>query len=110
MTDVSSAFKPPRTAFLDFPIGCPAGKPNAPDLQRDILRAALRAAPEFGGPWSLRELPFSWAEDGSRDWEEELREIYRQGLPTVSAHVGEHGSVGESLLGHEREFSVRCNC
>ena len=35
------AFKPPRTVFLDFPLGCPAGKPNEPELQRMILRVRL---------------------------------------------------------------------
>src|SRR3970282_2165386 len=41
--EASMSFKPPRTVFLDFPLGCPAGKPNEPDLQREILRAALRS-------------------------------------------------------------------
>ena len=52
------AFKPPRTVFLDFPLGCPAGKPNEPELQRNILRAALEAAPEFSGTWKIVKLPF----------------------------------------------------
>jgi hypothetical protein len=49
--EVSMAVKPPRTVFLDFPLGCPAGKPNEPELQRKILRAALAAAPRFDGTW-----------------------------------------------------------
>jgi hypothetical protein len=39
--EISMAFKPPRTVFLDFPLGCPAGKPNEAELQRSVLRAAL---------------------------------------------------------------------
>jgi hypothetical protein len=64
------AFKPPRTVFLDFPLGCPAGKPDEPELQRNILRGALAAAPRFGAPWKIMKLPFQWSENGNRDWEE----------------------------------------
>ena len=58
----------------------------------------------------MHMLPFQWSEDGSRDWEEELKEIYRQGLGTVQAHVLDHTARGESLLGKEQEIAVRCNC
>ena len=108
--ETSAAFKPPRTAFLDFPLGCPAGKPNEPELQRAILRAALEAAPRFGQPWNILELPFQWSEDGRRDWEAEVRELYRRGVGTVAAHVADHQARGESLIGQEKEFAVRCNC
>jgi hypothetical protein len=108
--DITSAIKPPRACFLDFPIGCPAGKPRQPELQREVLRAVLKQAPRFGGVWSMYEMPFQWSEDGSRDWEEELKEIYREGLPTVKAHVTDHTTRGESLVGKEKEFAIRCNC
>jgi D-proline reductase (dithiol) PrdB len=104
------AFKPPRTVFLDFPLGCPAGKPNEPELQRNILRAALAAAPLFGAPWRIVQLPFQWSEDGSRDWEESVRELYRKGLGTVANHVADHQARGESLLDQEKEFPIRCKC
>ena len=104
------AFKPPRTVFLDFPVGCPAGKPNEPELQRQILRSALNEVPAFDLPWKIVELPFQWSADGRRDWEEEVRELYRKGLDTVSRHVADHQARGESLLEKEKEFSLRCNC
>ena len=108
--EVSGAFKPPRTVFLDFPLGCPAGKPNEPELQRAILRAALAAAPGFGAPWRMVELPFQWSADGRRDWEDDVKDLYRRGLSTVSRHVADHQRVGESLLDDEKEFSIRCRC
>lgn len=108
--EVSKAFKPPRTVFLDFPLGCPAGKPHEPELQRAILRAALAAAPAFGSRWKLVELPFQWSADGGRQWEERVKELYRQGLSTVSRHVADHRAKGESLLDKEKEFSLRCHC
>ncbi len=108
--DITAAIKPPRACFLDFPIGCPAGKPHEPELQRQILKDVFRQAPRFGEIWSMYEVPFRWSEDGSRAWEEELKEIYRHGLRTVEAHVADHTGRGESLIGVEKEFAIRCNC
>jgi hypothetical protein len=89
----------------------PAGKPNEPELQRNILRSALKAAPLFDERWGIVQLPFQWSEDGNRDWEEiVVRELYRKGLATVAAHVGDHQARGESLLDKEKEFTIRCNC
>jgi len=108
--DITSAIKPPRACFLDFPIGCPAGKPQEPALQRKVLKAVLQQASKFTGEWSMYSLPFQWSDDGSRDWEDELKEIYRRGLGTVQAHVADHTARGESLIGKEMEIAIRCNC
>src|SRR5579863_8958064 len=62
--------KPPRTCFLDFPLGCPAGKPHEAEQQREILRSALKLAPEFDGkPWHIKSMPYQWSPDGNRTWE-----------------------------------------
>lgn len=108
--DITSAVKPPRACFLDFPIGCPIGKPRMPELQREILKAVFAQAGKFTSDWSLHELPFQWANDGSRLWEEDLKELYRRGLGTVEAHVADHGRRGEALIGQEKAFALRCNC
>jgi hypothetical protein len=108
--DITMAVKPPRPCFLDFPIGCPAGKPHMPELQRQILRAVLAQAEKFSARWALHELPFPWSEDGSRGWEEELKGLYRRGVGTVAAHVADHRKRGETLIGQEPEFALRCNC
>jgi hypothetical protein len=69
-------------------------------------------ASEFDGqPWHIKSLPFLWAPDGSRAWEEEVSDLYRNGgLKIVLAHRDEHHKQGESLVGREREFAIRCNC
>jgi D-proline reductase (dithiol) PrdB len=104
--------KPPRTCFLDFPLGCPAGKPHEVEQQREILRSALNLASDFDGqPWHIKKQPFEWSPDGSRAWEEEVSELYRNGgLKIVMAHRDAHHQQGESLVGREREFAIRCNC
>ena len=110
--EASIGVKPPRTCFLDFPLGCPSGKPRESNQQREILRAALGAVQLFDPEhWQMSTLPFQWAEDGSRSWEDEIYRLYREGgITTVLAHQAAHRSQGESLVGREREFVIRCNC
>jgi len=110
--EMSAAVKPPRTCFLDFPLGCPAGKPFAAAQQRDILRRVFELVPEFEpGAWAMRTLPFAWSADGDRSWEGITDDLYRNGgLAVTAAHMAAHAAVGESLVGRERAFAVKCNC
>jgi hypothetical protein len=56
-------------------------------------------------------LPYQWDADGSRDWEQITDDLYRNGgLAITAAHMAAHAAVGESLLGNERAFAIRCNC
>jgi D-proline reductase (dithiol) PrdB len=112
LLEAAEEAKPPRTCFLDFPLGCPAGRPHKTEQQREILRSALKVTPDFDDkPWHIKSLPFQWSPDGSRAWEEEVSELYRNGgLKIVLAHRDEHHAHGESLVGREREFAIRCNC
>jgi hypothetical protein len=110
--EASENVKPPRTCFLDFPLGCPAGRPGQSTQQREILRAALESSRVFATEqWQMKTLPFQWAEDGDRSWEEEVYRLYREGgITTVLKHQAAHRNQGESLTGREREFAIRCNC
>ena len=81
-----------------------------PGWDEKKVQRALEAAPLFGEPWRIAQLPFQWSKDGNRDWEERVRELYRKGLGTVAAHVADHQAKGESLVGREKEFAIRCNC
>jgi hypothetical protein len=48
--------KPPRALFVPFPFGHALGRPNDPDLQHRVLRAALDLLAEPAGP-VLRDFP-----------------------------------------------------
>jgi hypothetical protein len=50
------SIKPPRALWLDFPMGRPLGKPNDPDYQKKIIRAAFDLFNETSGP-VLRDFP-----------------------------------------------------
>ncbi len=110
--EAGEEIKPPRTCFLDFPLGCPAGKPHEARQQREILRAALQLAPDFDPEhWEMKPLPFQWSADGSRAWEKEVDALYREGGINIAVQHGKaHETKGESLVGREREFAVKCNC
>jgi D-proline reductase (dithiol) PrdB len=107
------ALKPPRATFLDFPLGCPCGRPGRPDQQREILSHALRLAGSEPPEWQLRRLPHSWSENGDRSWEGQVDNLYRldsEIRATVAQHIGEHARLGNSLQGREHDFVVRCDC
>jgi D-proline reductase (dithiol) PrdB len=113
LLEMTEGFKPPRAVFLDFPLGCTVGKPNEPEIQRQVLRAAFALAPTFGETWRVEHLPFQWSADGNRDWEETVKDMYRkgQGAKTISSHSSDHSrGEGDLLLGNEKAFSIRCNC
>jgi D-proline reductase (dithiol) PrdB len=107
----ASYLKPPRASFLDFPLGCTSGRPREKAQQREIVKAALRHAEQARAEWELNRLPFQWAEDGNRDWEALVADLYRLDNTirgTVFANAAAHVQVLGG--GNEREFAIRCAC
>lgn len=62
---ITAAANPPRSAFLDVPLGHTTGGPNDPDTQRTILRAGLEAGAAIAEPGTIVDLPWRWRDD---DW------------------------------------------
>jgi hypothetical protein len=60
---ITRAVNPPRAVYLDFPLGHTAGRPHDRELQRAILRDALRAFETLDEPGQVSMLPYSWGED-----------------------------------------------
>jgi hypothetical protein len=51
LRDVAEKLHPPRALWVPFPHGYALGRPNEPDLQRDVLRQTLALLDEPGpGP------------------------------------------------------------
>jgi len=61
--DITRAVNPPRAAFLDFPLGHTTGRPNDPELQREILADALTSFASMTAPGSVRMLQYRWPGD-----------------------------------------------
>lgn len=53
----SEKMRPPRALWVPFMLGRPLGAPDAPDFQRQVLRAALELLEADGGPVLLRDFP-----------------------------------------------------
>ena len=82
--DITRAVKPPRSVFINFPLGHQTGKPNDPALQRAIVLDALAAAGSISAPGEVVNLPYVWDEQDD-SWEET---DYRKGyLPDYERKV-----------------------
>lgn len=66
--DITRSVNPPRAAFLDFPLGHTTGKPNQPELQRQLLADALSSFESMTVPGTVRTLPYRWSDD--EGWKE----------------------------------------
>jgi hypothetical protein len=68
--------KPPRAAFVNFPLGRQCGKPNDGVMQKNILRDALTILLTATSPGEIVNLPYEW--DEPFDWpgfRESLKEM-----------------------------------
>jgi len=54
--------KPPRSAFLNFPLGRQCGKPLDSFLQTRILKDTLRVLATATEPGEIVDLPYEWDE------------------------------------------------
>ena len=67
--DITRAVKPPRSVFVNFPLGHQTGRPHEPALQRSILLDAFRALETMSVPGGIVSLRYVWDETGDA-WEE----------------------------------------
>ena len=66
--DITEAAGLPRAAFLDYPLGRTAGRPNEPDLNRSIMLDTLLAFETIDESGTIVDLPYHWAAtDGWKD-------------------------------------------
>jgi hypothetical protein len=65
--------KPPRAAFVDFPLGNQCGKPNDADLQLRILKDTLDVLVSASTPGEIVDLPYQW--DEPFDWASYRRDL-----------------------------------
>lgn len=61
--DLTAQVRPPRSVFVNFPMGNPFGRPGDRAQQRRILLDALRLAETTREGGVLVDLPYDWGED-----------------------------------------------
>ena len=76
--DITAAVRPPRSAFVHYPLGHQTGRPGDLDGQIAIVRAALEAAWRMERAGEMVRLPFRW--QGDDGWEERA---YAPGLTPI---------------------------
>jgi len=70
--DITSSVKPPRTVFVNFPLGHQVGKPHDREGQTGIILDALHVLETATEPGTLVQLQYKWDESDVLDsWEEE---------------------------------------
>ena len=78
--DITERVKPPRSAFLNYPLGNCIGPPNDAAQQREVLKAALSIAESVETAGTIVDLPFEWPDP---NWEAETEALYRRDRDTV---------------------------
>ncbi|MFP6746682.1 MAG: hypothetical protein VCD66_03670 [Alphaproteobacteria bacterium] len=61
--DITALVRPPRTLFVNFPMGNSFGRAGDRVMQTKILRAALDIAVTAEEPGLLLDLPLQWDEE-----------------------------------------------
>ncbi len=61
--DLTRQVLPPRSVFVNFPMGNPFGRPEDKATQREILLEALQLAESATKPGVLVDLSHEWGED-----------------------------------------------
>lgn len=64
---ITAAVKPPRAAFVDYPLGHTSGRPDDPAGQRAIVAAALHTAVTATEPGRIVDLGLDWGDQAWRD-------------------------------------------
>ena len=60
---ITERVNPPRSVFVDLPLGHTAGAPNDPVGQRQLLTDGLVAGFAMTEPGTIADLPFRWIDD-----------------------------------------------
>jgi hypothetical protein len=58
--DITSLVKPPRTFFVNYPLGHTTGKPFDKQNQMEIIRTALGLAKDITEPGRIVGLSYQW--------------------------------------------------
>ena len=78
---ITESVNPPRSAFVDMPLGYTAGRPHEPEFQRDLLRQVFKAAESIDTPGSIVDLDVTWSEDAS--WNDKATSGLNNGVNSV---------------------------
>lgn len=68
--DITRAAWPPRSVYLDYPLGHTSGRAFEPELNLQILRDTLEAFETLEVAGSMAHLPYRWS--STDDWKDKV--------------------------------------
>ncbi len=80
---ITRAVNPPRSVFLDYPLGHTAGKPDNPANQRRIMIDTLNTLELAQTPGGIRPLKYEWSSDHS--WKDRVMRPRESGTASSAA-------------------------
>lgn len=89
--DITAAANPPRAVFLDYPLGHTSGRVDAPELNRQIVAAALDAL-HANEPGVIVDLPHVWAD--TDDWKDGVMRV-------TTSSTGEASTEDDRVARHD---------
>ena len=86
--DIMALVRPPRSVFVDFPLGRQCGKPNDARLQTSIIKDALAALTEMATPGELMDLPYEGGEPFSwESFQQDVKAMLSEDGQPVQAYI-----------------------
>ena len=98
--DITERIRPPRAAFLNFPLGNQTGRPHEAEEQRSILRDVLSLAETATEPGQIVQLPYAWPDP---NWEADTIKTYED-----EAHVVRDTRLKGEYRGDENWAMAEC--
>lgn len=95
--DITAAVRPPRAAYLDFPLGHTSGRAHAAELNRQILKDTVAAFESLAEPGSIVDLPYRWSD--SDDWKEA---VFAPADRNATDGIGSRGTATKSSYADDR--------
>ena len=88
--DITRAAWPPRASYVDYPLGHTSGRPHQPELNLEILRAALSGFERLTEPGSMLHLPQRWS--ATDDWKDGVFAPIQKSPNSGNADTGKAGA------------------
>ena len=74
--DMMTQVRAPRSAFIDYPLGRPCGRPHDVDLQTRILKDVLNILATADKPGMLLDLEYDWGSPfGWQDFMDDMQQM-----------------------------------
>ena len=76
--------RPPRSVFVDFPLGHQCGRPGDTRLQMNILKDALDTLVNAAAPGTIVDLSYQWGKTFSwESYQKDVQEMIKEAGDTM---------------------------